>query len=91
MCGWICTRQNGFRACGEILSSPITLGTLFQRIQLAEVGWDPMIRDSNGKDVGWFVLSLVQPFLHLFDAITTYAEQISLFKLKKTACVTNQC
>ena len=40
-----------------------------------------MIRDSSGKQVGWFVLSLVQPFLYLLDAGTTTVEQISLFKL----------
>jgi len=40
-----------------------------------------MITDSSGKEVGWFVLSLVQPFLHLFDAKTITVEQISLFKL----------
>ena len=41
-----------------------------------------MIRDSSGKEVvGWFVLSLVQPFLYLFDAKTTTVEKISLFKL----------
>jgi len=40
-----------------------------------------MIRDSSGKKVGWFVLSLVQRFLYLFDAKTTTVEQISLFKL----------
>jgi len=37
--------------------------------------------DSGGKEVGWFVLSLVQPFLYSFDAKTTTVEQISLFKL----------
>ena len=42
---------------------------------------NPMIRDSSGKEVGWFVLSLVQPFLFLFDAKTTTVEQITLFKL----------
>ena len=40
-----------------------------------------MIRDSSGKEVGWFVLSLVQPFLYVSDAKTTAVEQISLFKL----------
>jgi len=40
-----------------------------------------MIRDSSGKEVGWFVLSLVQPFLYLFDVKITTVEQISLFKL----------
>jgi len=40
-----------------------------------------MIRDSSVKEVGWFVLSLVQPFLYLFDAKTIIVEQISLFKL----------
>jgi len=40
-----------------------------------------MIGDSSGKEVGWFVLSLVQPFLFLFDAKTTTVEQITLFKL----------
>jgi len=40
-----------------------------------------MTWDSSGKEVGWFVLSLVQPFLYLFDAKTTTVEQISLFKL----------
>jgi len=40
-----------------------------------------MIRDSSGKEVGWFVLSPVQPFLYLFDDKTTTVEQISLFKL----------
>jgi len=40
-----------------------------------------MIRDSSGKGVGWFLLSLVQPFLYLFEAKTTTVEQISLFKL----------
>ena len=40
-----------------------------------------MIRDSSGKQVGWFVLSLVQPFLYLLDAKTITVEQISLFKL----------
>ena len=40
-----------------------------------------MIRDLSGKEVGWFVLCLVQPFLYLFDAKTTTVEQISLFKL----------
>jgi len=45
-----------------------------------------MIRDSSGKGVGWFELSLVQPFLYLFDAKTTTVEQISLFKL---ICSTN--
>ena len=39
-----------------------------------------MIIDSSRKEVGWFVLSLVQPFLYLVDAKTT-VEQISLFKL----------
>jgi len=45
-----------------------------------------MIGDSSGKEVGWFVLSLVQPFLFLFDAKTTTVEQITLFKL---ICSTN--
>jgi len=27
--------------------------------------------DSSREEVGWFVLSLVQPFLYLFDAKTT--------------------
>jgi len=40
-----------------------------------------MIRDSSGKEALWFVLSLVQPFLFLFDARTTTVEQITLFKL----------
>jgi len=40
-----------------------------------------MIRDSSGKEVGWFVLSLVEPFLFLFDAKTTTVEQVTLFKL----------
>jgi len=40
-----------------------------------------MIRDSCGKEVGWYVLRFVQPFLHLFDAKTITVEQISLFKL----------
>jgi len=40
-----------------------------------------MVRDSSRKEVGWFVLSLVQPFLYLFDAKTTTVEHISLFKL----------
>jgi len=40
-----------------------------------------MIRDSSGKEVGWFVLSLVQLFLYLFDAKTNTVEEISLFKL----------
>jgi len=40
-----------------------------------------MTRDSSGKEVEWFVLSLVQPFLYLFDAKTITVEQISLFKL----------
>jgi len=40
-----------------------------------------MVRDSSGKEVGWLALSLVQPFLFLFDAKTTTVEQISLFKL----------
>jgi len=40
-----------------------------------------MIRDSSGKEVAWFVLSLVQPFLYLFDAKTTTVEHITLFKL----------
>ena len=40
-----------------------------------------MIRDSSAKKVGLFVLSLVQPFLYLFDAKTTTVEQISPFKL----------
>ena len=40
-----------------------------------------MIRDLSVKEVGWFVLSLVQPFLYLFDAKTIIVEQISLFKL----------
>jgi len=39
-----------------------------------------MIRDSGGKEVGWFTLSLVQPFLYFFDAKTTTVEQITLFK-----------
>ena len=47
--------------------------------QQRQVG-NPIIRDSRGKGVGWFVLSLVQPFLYLFDAETTTVEQISLFK-----------
>jgi len=61
------------RACFQ--SYPI------QRIQLAEVGWESDNKGSSGKEVGWFVLSLVQPFLYLFDAKTTTVEQISLFKL----------
>jgi len=40
-----------------------------------------MIRDSSGKEVRWFVSSLVQPFLCLFDAKTTTVEQITLLKL----------
>jgi len=40
-----------------------------------------MIRDSSGKEVEGFVLSLVQPFLYLFEAKTTTVEQISPFKL----------
>jgi len=40
-----------------------------------------MIRGSSGKEVWWFVLRLVQPFLCLFDAKTTTVEQITLFKL----------
>jgi len=40
-----------------------------------------MIRDSSGQEIGWFVLSLVQPFLFLFDAKTTTVEQVTLFKL----------
>jgi len=42
---------------------------------------NPIIRDSREKEVGWFVLSLRQPFLYLFDAKTTTVEQINLFKL----------
>jgi len=38
-------------------------------------------RDSSEKEVGWFVLSLAQPFLYLFDGKTTTVEQISVFKL----------
>jgi len=41
---------------------------------------NPIRRDSSEKRVGWFVLSLGQPFLYLFDAKTTTVEQISLFK-----------
>jgi len=52
-----------------------------QRIQLAEVGWESDNKDSSGKEVGWFVLSLGQPFLYLFDTETTAVAQISLFKL----------
>jgi len=40
-----------------------------------------MIKYSSGKEVGWFVLSLVQRFLYLFRPKTTTVEQISLFKL----------
>jgi len=40
-----------------------------------------MKRHSSGKDVGWFVSSLVQPFLYLFDAKTITVEHISLLKL----------
>jgi len=40
-----------------------------------------MIRDSSGKEIVWFVLSLLQPFLYLFDARTTTVEQFSLSKL----------
>jgi len=40
-----------------------------------------MERDSKGKEVRWFALSLVQPFLYLFDAKITTVEHISLFKL----------
>jgi len=40
-----------------------------------------MIKDSSGKEVGWFALSLVQPFLYLFDAKTTTVEQTSLIKV----------
>jgi len=40
-----------------------------------------MIRDSIENDVGWFLFSLGQPFLYLFDAKTTTLEHISLFKL----------
>ena len=61
------------RACFQ--SYPI------QRIQLAEVGWESDNRDSSEKEVGWFELSIAQPFLYLFDAKTTTVEQISLSKL----------
>jgi len=40
-----------------------------------------MMRDSSGKEFGWFVLNLMQPFLYLLDATTTTVEQIGLFKL----------
>ena len=33
------------------------------------------------EEVGWFVLSLVQPFLYLYDTKSTTVEPISLFKL----------
>jgi len=39
------------------------------------------MRDSSGNEVGWFVLSLVPPFLYLFDVKTTTMEQIHSFKL----------
>jgi len=31
-----------------------------------------MVKDSSGTEVGWFALSLVQPFLYLFDAKTNH-------------------
>jgi len=61
------------RACFQ--SYPI------QQIQLAEVGWESDDKRFERKK-GWVVLlSLVQPFLYLFDAKTTTVEQISLFKV----------
>ena len=36
---------------------------------------------STENEVGWFVLSLAQPLLYLFDAKTTTVEQMSLFKV----------
>jgi len=53
-----------------------------QRIQLAAVGWESDNKGFERKEVGWFVLSLVQPFLYVFDAKTTTVEHISISKLK---------
>ena len=39
-----------------------------------------IIGNSSEKDVGWFVLSVGQRFLYLFDANIITVEQISLCK-----------
>jgi len=47
-----------YREClTELLEHACFQSYPIQRIQLAEVGWEPIIRDSGGKEVGWFVLS----------------------------------
>jgi len=65
----------------ELLERACFQPYVIQRIQLAEVGWESDNKGFSGKEVGWFVLSLAQPFLYLFDAKTTTVEQIGLFKL----------
>jgi len=34
---------------------------------------NPTIRDSSNKEVGWFLLSLGQRFLYLFDALSYHS------------------
>jgi len=35
----------------------------------------------SAKEIGWFVLTLGQRFLYLYDAVSTTMEELSLFKL----------
>ena len=65
----------------ELLEHACFQPNAIQLIQLAEVDWESDDRDSSGKEVWLFVLSLVQPFLFLFDAKTTTVGQVTLFKL----------
>jgi len=62
------------------LTAHVFSHTRFSESNLQRYVGNPIIRDSSGKEVGWFVLSFAQPFLHLLDAKTTTVEQISLFK-----------
>jgi len=65
----------------ELLERACFQPQAIQRIQVVEVGWESDIKGFERKSVGWFVLSLVQPFLHLFDANTTTVEQCKICML----------
>jgi len=65
----------------ELLERAFFQPHAIQRIQVAEVGWESDNKGFERKRRWWFVLSLGQLFLYLFDAKTTNVEQISLFKL----------
>jgi len=50
----------------ELLERALFQPHAIQRIQLAELGWES--HKGFERKRGWVVLSLVQPFLYLFDA-----------------------